>query len=131
MSLRATALRIASELPVGDPTRRKLLAALAKRALKTPRWRAVWLNASTLGAAQGVKFMYTTPSGFRGFEAHRYIDPAEGWAGHITLTGKFNGRKAQGYTDAQILRLFAKGGMLGGEEGGADQAYVTETAIWG
>lgn len=33
MSLRSAALRIASELPVGDPTRRKLLAAL-KRARK-------------------------------------------------------------------------------------------------
>ena len=90
------------------------------------------LDAATLAAAQGVKFMYITPSGFGGFEAHRYRDPADGWAGQVLRAGSsYDWRRAKSYTDKRILRMFqSKGGMLGGSEGGPGEAYITRVSIW-
>jgi len=126
--LRKAIIRLAHENPDGI---RKHLLPLVKEAA-TPRWETVRLDAATLAAAQGVKFMYITPSGFGGFEAHRYRDPADGWAGQVLRAGSsYDWRRAKSYTDKRILRMFqSKGGMLGGSEGGPGEAYITRVSIW-
>lgn len=135
--LRSNLIRLASTLEGQD---RKNVLALLK-----PQWKTVTLDASALAAAQGVKFVYLTKGvggrmgTFARFEAHRYLNEPDEWAGMISRRGEpYNWRKARTYTTSQILRMFQTqgGGTITMEvtedgRGGTGRAFVTDTNIFG
>lgn len=102
-----------------------------KTAVGMPRWQEVpSLDATLLAKAQGVKFMYMTkgPGTFAGFEAHRYLDPPDEWAGQRLRGGvRYNAQRAKTYSSSQILALFQQGGVTGDEN---NPVRVTMTSIF-